>query len=66
MNRRMRSEDGSKEAQRKQESRRHGSPDTWTGAKSRKHGRADSFKPPQLTGPWNHSEVRIMHNQKYD
>ena len=56
--RRLRSEGGSKEAQQKQESRRHDRADTWTGPKSRKHGRADSFKPPELTAPKIQSEVR--------
>ena len=58
--RRMRKEDGSKEAQQKQESRRHDRADTWTGPKSRKHGRADSFKPPELTGTKIPSEVTTM------
>ena len=60
MKRRMRSEDGPKEAQQNQESRRHDRDDTWTGPKSRKHGMADSFKAPELTAPRIRSEVRTM------
>ena len=66
--RRLRSESGSKEAQQKQESRRHDRTDTWTGPKSRKHSRADSFKSPELTAPKIPAEVRTMYikSQEYD